>query len=37
MMGMRVKAYYVTKTKRVNDQKIKTNEVFKIKFLPPSK
>lgn len=37
MMGMRVKAYYVTKTKKVNDQKVKTNEVFKIKFLPPSK
>ena len=37
MMGMRVKAYYITKTKKVNDQKIKTNEVFKIKFLPQEK
>ena len=37
MMGMRVKAYYITKTKKVNDQKIKTNEVFKVKFLPQEK
>jgi hypothetical protein len=37
MMGMRVKAYYITKTTKVNDQKIKTNEVFKIKFLPQEK
>jgi len=34
MMGMRIKAYYMTKTKKVNDQKVKTNEVFKIRFLP---
>lgn len=37
MMGMRVKAYYMAKTKKVNDQKVKINEVFKIKFLPQSK
>ena len=35
--GMRLKAYYMTKSKKVNDQKVKTNEVFKIKFLPPNR
>jgi hypothetical protein len=37
LIGMRLKAYYMTKSKKVNDQKVKTNEVFKIKFLPPNK
>jgi hypothetical protein len=37
LMGLRVKAYYRTKSKKVNDQKVKTNEVFRIKFLPQSK
>ena len=37
LMGMRVKAYYMTKTRKVDDQKVKTNEVFKIRFLPQSK
>jgi hypothetical protein len=36
LMGMRVKPYYMTRSRKVNDQKIKTNEVFKIKFLPRS-
>jgi hypothetical protein len=35
LMGMRVKAYYMTKsTKDANGAKAKINEVFKIKFLP---
>jgi hypothetical protein len=37
LIGMRLKVYYMTKSKKVNDQKVKTNEVFKIKFLPPNK
>ena len=37
MMGLRVKVYYVKKTKKVNDQKVKENEVFNIKFLQSSK
>ena len=37
LMGMRVKAYYMTKSKKVNDQKVKINEVFKLRFLPPDK
>lgn len=37
LMGLRVKVYYITRTKKANDQKIKTNEVFNIKFLKPSK
>lgn len=37
MLGMRLRAYYMTKSKKVNGEKVKTNEVFKIKFLPPDK
>lgn len=37
LIGMRLKVYYMTKSKKVSDQKVKTNEVFKIKFLPPNK
>jgi hypothetical protein len=37
LMGMRLKAYYMTKTKKVDGEKVKTNEVFQIKFLPPEK
>ncbi|HYK19487.1 MAG TPA: hypothetical protein VEV42_02055 [Pyrinomonadaceae bacterium] len=37
LMGMRLKVYYMTKTKKVNGEKVKTNEVFQIKFLPPEK
>ena len=33
LMGMRIKVYYITKTKKVNDQKIKSNEVFKIRIV----
>lgn len=36
LRGLRIKVYYMTKSKKVNDQKVKTNEVFKIKFLPQS-
>jgi hypothetical protein len=38
LMGMRVKAYYMTKSKKdAQGEKVKTNEVFKIKFLPKDK
>ena len=37
LIGMRLKAYYMTKSKKVNDQKVKTNEVFRLRFLPPEK
>jgi hypothetical protein len=37
LMGMQLKAYYMSKTKKVNDQKIKYNEVFKIKILALAK
>ena len=37
LMGMRMKPYYMTKSKKVNDQKIKSNEVFRIRFLPQGK
>jgi hypothetical protein len=33
LMGMRLRTYYMAKTKKVNDQKIKYNDVFKIKIL----
>src|SRR5215211_204658 len=33
LMGMELRAYYIAKTKTVSDQKIKYNEVFKIKIL----
>jgi hypothetical protein len=38
LMGMRVKAYYMTSSKKdANGVKVKTNEVFKIRFLPKEK
>ena len=38
LMGMRIKAYYVTKKKKdANGVKIETHEVFKIKFFPKDK
>jgi hypothetical protein len=37
LLGVRLKAYYIVKTKKVNDQDVKTNEVFDIKFLPQNK
>ncbi len=37
LIGMRLKAYYTAKSKKINGEKVKTNEVFKIKFLPPEK
>lgn len=38
LVGMRLKAYYITKSKKdSNGVKVKTNEVFKIKFLPKDK
>ncbi len=38
LMGMRVKVYYMTKSKKnANGVKVKTNEVFKTKFLPKDK
>jgi hypothetical protein len=33
LMGMRLRVYYLTKTRKVNDQKEKFHEVFKIKIL----
>ena len=33
LMGMTIRAYYMTKTKKVQDQKVKYNDVFKIKLL----
>ena len=32
LMDLRIKAYYMTKSKQLNGQKVKVNEVFKIKF-----
>ena len=38
LMGMRVKVYYMTKSKKdANGGKVKINEVFKTKFLPKEK
>jgi len=37
LVGLRVKPYYTARSKKVNDQKIKTNEVFKIRFLAQSR
>ena len=38
LMGIRIKAYYVAKSKKdANEVKVNTNEVFKIKFLPKEK
>lgn len=37
LIGMRLKAYYTAKSKKVNGEKVKINEVFKIRFLPPDK
>jgi len=33
LMGMQLRVYYMSKTKKVKDQKIKYNDVFKIKIL----
>ena len=33
LMGMRVKVYYLTKTTKINGQKIKANEIFILKFV----
>ena len=38
LVGMHLKAYYIAKSKKdANGVKVKTNEVFKIKFLPKGK
>ena len=38
LMGIRLTAYFMTKSKKdSNGVKVKTNEVFKIKFLPKDK
>ena len=37
LMGVKLRAYYMSKTKKVNDQKIKYNDVFKIKILALAK
>ena len=37
LMGMRLKAYYIVRSKKVDGEKVKTNEVFKIRFLRPDK
>jgi hypothetical protein len=38
LMGKRIRAYYINKSKKdANGVKVKTNEVFKIKFLPKEK
>jgi hypothetical protein len=38
LVGERIKAYYITKTRKdANGVKVKTNEVFKIRYLPKDK
>jgi len=37
LMGVKIRAYYMSKTKKVNDQKIKYNDVFKINLLALAK
>jgi hypothetical protein len=37
LTGMKIRAYYMSKTKKVNDQKVKYNDVFKIKILALAK
>lgn len=37
LLGMQLRAYYISRTKKVNDQKIKYNDVFKIKILKLAK
>ncbi len=38
LMGMRIKAYYITRNKKdANGVKVETHEVFRIKFLPKEK
>jgi hypothetical protein len=37
LMGMTIRVYYMAKTRKVNDQKIKYSEVFKIKIIAPAK
>lgn len=34
LMNLRIRAYYMVKTEKVNGTKVKINEVFQIKFLP---
>lgn len=33
LMGLKLRAYYITKTKKVDGVKVKTNEVFQIKTM----
>jgi hypothetical protein len=37
LMGMKLRVYYMSKTRKVNDQKTKYNDVFKIKILALAK
>lgn len=37
LMGMTIRAYYTSSTKKVNDQKVKYNDVLKIKILALAK
>ena len=37
LMGMTIRAYYMSKTKKVNDQKLKYNDVFKFKIVARAK
>ncbi|HKB66837.1 MAG TPA: hypothetical protein VKC61_13355 [Pyrinomonadaceae bacterium] len=37
LMGMKLRAYYMSKSRKVNDQKTKYNDVFKIKILALAK
>lgn len=37
LIGMRIKVYYMIKTSKDKISKVKTNEIFKIRFLPKSK
>ena len=37
LMGMTIRAYYMSKTKKVNDQKVKYNDVFKFKIVALAK
>jgi len=37
LMGMKLRVYYMSKTRKVNDQKTKYNDVFKMKILALAK
>ena len=37
LVGLTIKAYYIPKSKKVNEQKVTTNGIFKIKFVTKDK